>query len=170
MSVGSLTRTSCGWNWLLSPPCLSMWGNPQLLTPDQSQWCSPMTHCLSLTPQCPGQLCLTDVPGRVSVMVFSAHQGLHNHPVVGVSITLDFTGGEINELWPRVGRAVASSRLNSIVRLRLDRWKDALTAYFSFLGLSVGPFATLIIGSTVRGAVALHVFGTNGEHECWEPD
>ena len=48
--------TSCGWTWLLPSLCLSMWGNPQLLTPYQSRWHSPMSHCLIQTPQHHGWL------------------------------------------------------------------------------------------------------------------
>ena len=54
--------------------------------------------------------------------------------------------------------AVASSRLNSVVRLRLGRWKDVLTADIGFFGLSMGPFPTLVVGSTVGGAAAFCVW------------
>ena len=76
-------------------------------------------------------------------MVSGAPKGLYGHSMVVFSITLDWTGGEINDLELRVVRTVASTGLSSIVRLRLDRWKDVLIVDVGFLGLGVGPFVHL---------------------------
>ena len=63
----------------------------------------------------------TDVPDSVSVMVSSAPQGLYSQPIIRISGTLGSSRAEFNELRPRVVRAVASSWIVSIVRLRLGR-------------------------------------------------
>ena len=113
---------------------------------------------------------LTDTHGGVSIMIPCGPWGLYNHPIIRVSVTLDYTGGEINELGLRLVGAVASSRLNSIVRFRLDRWKDALMADVSFFALGVTLLPPCSWGALFGGTVMLFVFRTNGKHKHWESD
>ena len=41
-------------------------------------------------------------------MIYSAPQDLHSHPIIEVSSSLDWIGGEIDELRLRLGKAAGS--------------------------------------------------------------
>ena len=88
--------------------------------------------------------------------------GAHSHPVTGVISSLDWTGGEIDELGLRLVRAVAGCWL--------DQWSALPTDGTGFLGTSMGPLATLTFRCTGRGVVPLLVFGPNGKCKEWVTD
>ena len=70
--------------------------------------------------------------------------------------------------------ADSSFGLNSIVRLRLGRWKTVPTAgidvFVGFPGHGMSPFIVLVNWCTVRRVVMLLQFGADGEHRGWELD
>ena len=124
-------------------------------------------------------LVLMDTHSGVSILIPCAPKGLYNQPIIRVTIFLDWTGGEINELGFRVVRAVASCwccytatsfGLTCIVRLRQDRWKAMPTADVGSLGPGAGPYAALIIGCAVGGVGTFQEFGTDSAHKGWKPN
>ena len=156
---------SCRQFWPLPPLCLSRWGNPQLLTPDQSWHCLTETHCLSWTPWCPCWHHLHWWPQQSLCHGLWCCQRPPLPPIIGVSSPLGWTGEGVSELRPRVVMAAASFWLGSIVGFRLSRWKDALAAGTSSHVLSMSSLVMSVIRCTIRRAILLLVPGIDGEHE-----
>ena len=88
-------------------------------------------------------------------MIYSTSEDLCSQPIIGVSTSLDWTGGEIDEFRLRLLRAMAGCQL--------DRWSFVPTADVGFLSASMGPLTALTFRCAVRGSVPFLVFEANGK-------
>ena len=88
-------------------------------------------------------------------MIYSATQALHSQPVIGVSCSLEHTGGKIDELRPWLFSAVAG--------YWLEGQSVTAKANTSPINANVGPLAALTFRCAARGAVPFLVLETNGK-------
>ena len=105
-----------------------------------------MSHFLGQTHHHSFDIVLASTNDRVSISISHTPRVLHNHNIIGVSIALGWTGGEMDKFELRLDGTVDSCQncftapglgLNSIVSLRLDMWETVHTANVAVFGSGV---------------------------------